>query len=120
MSLLVPLSNIYIIYFLAVLILTIFGKIKHTALQINILIILGFIYYIIRSYLETDAMTRAPYIAKEYMQKNGTLSKEEIKTVITNYEVLNKIGIPMTNFALLTKMFSKVMIYCVITVLVFY
>lgn len=113
-------SNIYLLYFFAICILTIFKVIKYPMFQMIILILLSAIYYAIRSYLETDAMTKAPYIAKEYMQKNGTLSKEEIKTVITNYEVLNKIGIPMTNFALLTKMFSKVMIYCVITVLVFY
>ncbi len=74
-------SNIYIIYFLAVLILTIFGKIKHTALQINILIILGFIYYIIRSYLETDAMIKAEYLAKEYMEETDKLTKEEIEII---------------------------------------
>ena len=104
-------SNIYIIYCLAVLILTIFGKIKHTALQINILIILGFIYYIIRSYLETDAMIKAEYLAKEYMEETDKLTKEEIEIIIKNYKKVNQKGIQIVNFSLLISVISKVVIY---------
>ena len=60
-------SNIYILYFLLSSILTIVGVFKDTKLQIIILTILSFFYYVIRSYLETEAMTKARYLAKEYM-----------------------------------------------------
>ncbi len=52
-------SNIYIIYFIVLLVLALFGKIKNMLLHVSILTILGFIYYIIRSYLETDAMIKS-------------------------------------------------------------
>lgn len=107
-------SNAYILYFVVVSILTICKVVSMPMIQVGILLLLGMIYYAVRSYLETDAMVRAPYIAKEYMQESGNLSKEEIETVMKNYEVLNKIGIPMTHFGLLWKVINKVMIYCVI------
>ena len=108
-------SNIYIIYFLAVLILTIFGKITHTALQTNILMILGFIYYIIRSYLETDAMIKAEYLAKEYMEETDKLTKEEIEIIIKNYKKVNQKGIQIVNFSLLISVISKVVIYGILS-----
>ena len=93
------------------MILTIFGKITHTTLQINILIILGFIYYIIRSYLETDAMIKAEYLAKEYMEETDKLTKEEIEIIIKNYKKVNQKGIQIVNFSLLISVISKVVIY---------
>ena len=96
---------------MAVLILTIFGKITHTTSQINILIILGFIYYIIRSYLETDAMIKAEYLAKEYMEETDKLTKEEIEIIIKNYKKVNQKGIQIVNFSLLISVISKVVIY---------
>ncbi len=111
-------SNIYILYFVVISILTLCKLNVMPMLQITILILLGSVYYAIRSYLETDAMTKAPYVAKEYMLEEGTLSKTQIETIIQNYEVLNKIGIPITNFVLLMKVISKVMIYSVIALLI--
>lgn len=111
-------SNIYILYFVAISILTLCKLNVMPMLQVVILILLGSIYYAIRSYLETDAMTKAPYVAKEYMEEEGTLSKTQIETIMQNYKVLNQIGIPMTNFGLIWKIISKVMIYCVIVLLV--
>lgn len=60
-------SNIYIIYFVLSIILTIIGICKDIKLQIIILTIMSFLYYVIRSYLETDAMTKAKFVAKDYM-----------------------------------------------------
>lgn len=111
-------SNVYLSYFVAISILTLCKLNVVPMLQVSVLILLGSIYYAARSYLETDAMTKAPYVAKEYMEGDGTLSKTQIETVMQNYEVLNKIGIPMTNFGLLMNVITKVMIYCVIVVLV--
>lgn len=107
-------SNIYILYFITISILTIFGLVSMPMIQVGILLLLGIVYYAIRAYLEVDVMTRAPYVAKEYMQEKGVLSKEEIEIVMKNHEILNKIGIPMTQFELCLKVISKIIIYCVI------
>jgi len=111
-------SNIYLLYFVVICALTIFKVISEPIYQVVILLILGIIYYAVRSYLETDAMTRAPYLAKEYMQASDKLSNEDIQKVMQNYEILNKIGIPMTNFSLMVSVLVKVIIYCVIGIVV--
>lgn len=110
-------SNIYIIYFLVISILTLLNIIKYPMIQLVILIMLGIIYYSVRSYLETDAMTKAPYIAKQYMQESKAISEDEIATIIKNYNQLNKIGIPMTNFQLIWTVIIKIIIYCVIAII---
>lgn len=111
-------SNIYLLYFFIICILTILKIVNETMYQVVVLLLLGMIYYVIRSYLETDAMTRAPYVAKEYMQKSNKLSTENIQKILENYEVLNKIGIPMTNFRLSLSVLVKVIIYCIIAIIV--
>lgn len=111
-------SNIYLLYFVVISILTICKIVHYPMIQIGILLLLGSIYYSIRSYLETDAMTKAPYLAKEYMEEEGTLAKEDIDKIIENCNVLNSIGIPMTSFMLMVKVINKVMIYCVIAIFI--
>lgn len=110
-------SNIYILYFIVVSVLTILNLIEYKSLQLFILALLGLVYYCIRSYLETDAMTKAPYIAKEYIQYSKRLNGNEIEKVMENYERLNKIGIPMTNFQLVVSTLVKIIIYCIIAIL---
>ena len=111
-------SNIYILYFILSMILTILGIFKDAKLQIVILTILGFFYYVIRSYLETDAMTKAPYLAKEYMleyiEKNPICTKEEIEEVTNEYNRINKLGIPATNYIFMSNILIKVVIYIII------
>ena len=62
-------------------------------------------------------MTKAPYIAKEYIQYSKRLNDNEIEKVMENYEGLNKIGIPMTNFQLVVSTLVKIIIYCIIAIL---
>lgn len=111
-------SNIYILYFILILILTIFKIINNGILQVSILIILGTIYYFIRSMLETDAMIKARYLAKEYMEEYTKSTKEEIEKIIENYDEINEIGIKGSNFNLLINTFIKIIIYCVICIIV--
>ena len=111
-------SNFYILYFILSVILTILGVFKDTKLQVIILTILGFFYYVIRAYLETDAMTKAPYLAKEYMlqyiEKNPIYNKEKIEEVVKEYQRINNIGIPATNYILMVNCIVKVIIYILI------
>ena len=113
-------SNIYILYFILSIVLTIFGVFKNYKLQIIILSILGLFYYVIRAYLETDAMTKAPYLAKEYMEnynkKSNNCTKEEIEEVVNEYEKINKIGIPATNYILFFNCITKVIFYIIIAI----
>ena len=104
-------SNIYIIYFLAICILTLFNKVQNMMLQIFILSFFSFIYYKIRSFLEIDAMTRAPYVANEYMKKSSKLQENEIEEVMNTYKEINKIGIKAVNLELFAKCVLKIIIY---------
>ena len=115
-------SNIYILYFVISIILTILGIFKDTKLQIIILLILSFFYYVIRSYLETDAMTKAKYLAKEYMmdyiQTNPIATKEEVEDIIKEYDRINNLGIPATNFILMVNCIVKIIIYTIIAFII--
>ena len=79
---------------------------------------MSILQYFVRSYLETDAMVKAKYLAKEYMeQKKDAISKENLKLVIENYDKLNSIGIKYYNLNLLTGNFSKIIMYCIIALI---
>ena len=93
-------SNIYILYFLVICILTFFNKIQYPMIQIYILTLFSFIYYKVRSFLETDAMTKAPFIAKEYMENSKILTENEIKEITDTYKIINDLGIKIANLEL--------------------
>lgn len=82
------------------------------------LVIASFIYYAIRSYLEMDAMTKAKPLAKEYIEEQGKLTKDEIQKIMENYEVINNALIKLTNFKLIFDCTVKIMIYCIILMIV--
>jgi hypothetical protein len=107
-------SNIYIMYFITICVLTFFNKIQNQMLQVYILTLLSFIYYKVRSFLETDAMTRAPYLANEYMIKSTNLEKDEIEKIMNSYSKINNIGIKMVNLQFFAKCIAKIIIYCCI------
>lgn len=110
-------SNFYLLYFVCIGLLTLFNKTANPMLQVFILTMLSFIYYKVRSYLETDAMTRAPYVAKEYIEKSNVIKKEELDLVMKNYNIINKFGIKLVNFQLFANCILKIIIYCVICVI---
>lgn len=107
-------SNIYIIYFLCICILSLLRLNEYKMLHLFILTIMSFIYYAVRSYLEMDAMTKAKPLAKEYLQEEGTLTKEEQNRIVESYEKVNKIGIKLTNYKLVINCTIKIIIYTVI------
>lgn len=107
-------SNINTIYFLAISILTISGKINNLAQNIllAILIALQFAFFTVRNLLETDAMIRAEALSKEYIEK--TVSKEKTNKIISKYKELNKVGIKAYTFMLIIKMIIKPVLYSAI------
>lgn len=116
-------SNVYFLYFLISMILTILGVFKEVKLQLAILCIVSFLYYVVRSYLETDAMIKAQYLAKEYMleyiQKNPVCTKEEVEMITEEYDRINKLGIPATNYILMVNCMIKLLLYGMISILKF-
>lgn len=110
-------SNIYLLYFIVISLLTIFGVIQNTGLQISILTLLGFVFYVVRAYLENDAMTKARFLAKEYMKNNKFITDNQIDDVINEYDVLNSIGIKLVDYKLFLSALFKVALYAVIALI---
>lgn len=110
-------SNINIIYFIIISILTILKVISNQNLQIEILMLFTLIEFSVRSFLEIDAMTKAKYLAKEYMEKIKLCTEEEKNKLLKEYGDINKIGIPFVIDNLLTTALIRVLIYCIISII---
>ena len=107
-------SNIYLLYFIIVAILGIFKLINNKMIFLFIFIVMGYIYYFIRSFLENDAMIKAKYLSKEYMEEMKISTKEEIDLVINEYSKIYEIGVPFTNFNLMLGTIIKTIILAII------
>lgn len=110
-------SNITILYFIIVTILTICGIIKKGIFQIFILLLLAFIQFAVRGFLEIDAMTKSKYLAKEYMEKKNICTKNEIDCLIKEYDKINKIGIPFIIYNLITNLLIRICVYSITIVI---
>ena len=111
-------TNIYILYFLIISLLTILKIVTIPYIFLAVLIIMGIIQYFIRSQLETEAMIKARYIAKDYLEQNNICSNLDVRRIVNEYDRLNNIGIKLVNFDILARNFIKVIIYCVICMVV--
>lgn len=103
-------SNIYLFYFSITTILSLLNKLPNKMLFLCIMLIMSYVYYFVRSYLENDAMIKAKYLAKEYMEEIKIAEKSEINSIIESFEKLNNMGIKMTNFELMFETIIKVII----------
>lgn len=106
-------TNIYLIYFGVVLILVFLNKLQYSSVHILTLLFLSIIQYIVRNGLEVDAMTRAKYIAKEYIEKNKLLSEYEEEKLLKEYDEINKIGIPFISYCLIINNIVKIVFFCI-------
>lgn len=104
-------SNIYLLYFVIVTILAILNKLQDSMLYIAIMILFSYIYYFVRSYLENDAMIKAKYLAKEYMEEQKILEQNEIQEIVNEFEKLNNVGIKSTNYSLFLGICIKIIIF---------
>lgn len=110
-------SNIYLLYFAIIFLLGIFKVLPYKMLFMAIFLILSLVYYAVRIYLENDAMIKARFLAKEYMEDVKISTKEEIDKIIARYDELNDIGIKFTNFQFLSKILLKVFILVLIFII---
>lgn len=110
-------SNVYIVYFVVICILAIINKLPNEIMFSNILLILSFIYYVIRIFLENDAMIKAEYVAKEYIEEQNISSLDEIKKICNGFKMLNEGCVKGTNCSLFIKIMIKVVIFNVLALI---
>lgn len=111
-------SNIYIFFWIIATILTLINKISNPNIFAIVLVMMSIILFFVRSYLETDAMTKARFLAKEYIEeKDDMLSNQNIGTIMENYDKINSIGIKFTNLSLIVDYLVKVIIYCIVALI---
>ncbi|MCI8700380.1 MAG: hypothetical protein HFJ47_03445 [Clostridia bacterium] len=110
-------SNIYMIFYLAIIIMIISKITQNYMVIINIFLIMSLIYYMIRIYLEDEAMYKAKELAKEYMEEVAISDKEEIKTITDGFEKLNKVGIKAVHYSTFTAILLKVIIFSIVALI---
>lgn len=109
-------SNIYLLYFIIICVLALFKMLPNEMMFLNIFLIFSMVYYMVRIYLENDAMIKAKYVAKEYMEKSNVLTNEEITKITTGYEEINAIGVKMYLYRLLLEVLVRTLIFSVICI----
>ena len=112
-------SNIYLLFFATAVILGIFKLIPNDFKMVIIFIffVMGYLYYFLRSFLENDAMIKAKFLSKKYMEKINISDKEEINKIINEYDKLYNFGVPLTNFSLFLNTAIKTIIICIIFII---
>lgn len=110
-------SNIYMIYFVVAILLTIFGIFTNSLLYLNIFLLLSMVYYMTRIYLENDAMIKAKYLAKEYMEEKNISTPKEIELIVDGFTRLNDAGIKVVNYQFMLEILIKVIIFSVVALI---
>lgn len=111
-------SNIFIIFWITMSILTITKTITDTSTILFTLLLFTLIKIIVRGYLETDAMTKSRYLAEKYINKKNITSKEETEKLLTQYDEINNLGIPFIIVRLLLSPLIEILIYAIITLVI--
>lgn len=110
-------SNIFMLYFIVAIFLILFN-IGNAMVYIQIFTILAIIYCAVRMYLENEAMSKAMYVAKEYMQEfkaeTNKVTDKEINTLVKQFDILNKMGIPLTNFYFVAINLGKIILLAIL------
>lgn len=95
------LSNLYFLYFIVMVFLR-FGKneiiVENQSIILFSFMALGLCFYAIRTYLENDAMIKARYLAKQYLEEQKISNEKEIDEIIESYDKMNDIGIKCVNY----------------------
>ena len=107
-------SNIYILYFLVICILAIFRLLPYEMMFLIGYLILSLVFLVVRSYLENDAMIKARYLAKEYMEEQKISSKQEIQKMVDEFDKINNIGIKSVNYYFFMEVMMKLFVFCTI------
>lgn len=112
-------SNIYILYFYISIVFVLLRVFDNVTMQLLIILFLGFIQYVVRAYLENDAMTKSFYLAKEYLEEMN-FTKEKTEMLVDAYDKINKQAIPITNYQLFVQIIKRCLIYAIVTLIYYH
>lgn len=107
-------SNVYLIYFTLISILAVCQKLPNSMIFLNILLILGFTQYLVKAFLENDAMLKARHLAKEYLEEVQITTDKETEKLVNGFDKINALGIKCVNYKLYFDIMIKAFIFCVI------
>lgn len=107
-------SNIYLLYFIVICALLIFKILPYKMMFLAIFLILSMIYYMVRVFLENDAMIKARYLAKEYMEEKKISSQDEIQKLVKGFDKINAAGIKCINYHFFMQIMIKVLIFAIL------
>lgn len=107
-------SNIYILYFLVVSVLALFRILPYKMIFLSILMMFGIVYFVVRIYLENDAMIKARFLAKEYMEEQKISTKKEIEKLVNGFDKINNFGIKCVNYYLFMDVITRIFIFSLI------
>lgn len=108
-------TNLYLLYFVIISVLTFANLITQEMLHISILLILGIVHYSIRSYLETDAIIKSKYVSEQYMKKYKILEDTKKDELLLEYDKISNKGVLLINYNILFSELIKVFIYVIIS-----
>ena len=113
-------SNIYLIYYVIMCICALFNilNLQFKLMFLSIFLILGLVNYIVRMYLENDAMIKARFLAKEYMEEEKISDKEEIEKVVKGFDELNKLGMKYIHYKFFFDIMIKILIFSIICMII--
>lgn len=89
-------SNIIIVYWLVISILTATHVITNIAPFAFALVLMAMVKLAVRGFLETDAMTKARYLAEKYIDSKKILNQNEKEKLLAKYDKINALGVPYT------------------------
>ena len=107
-------SNIYLLYFAIICVLAIFKILPYKMMFLVIFLILSMVYYMVRMYLENDAMIKARYLAKEYMEEKNISTADEISKILEGFDKVNNVGIKCINYNFFLNIMIKILVFSII------
>ena len=107
-------SNIYILYYIVICVLALFNLLPFKMMFLSLFLILSLINYTLRMYLENDAMIKARFLAKEYMEEEKISSKEDIDEMVKGFDDLNNLGIKYIHYQIFLNCMLKILIFSII------
>lgn len=110
-------SNIYLLYFVLICGLLIFKVLPYKMMFLVIFLILSMIYYLVRVFLENDAMIKARYLAKEYMEEKQISSRGEIEKIVKGFDEINTIGIKCINYHFFLEIMIKTLLISILCII---
>ena len=110
-------SNIYLLYFVCICILAILKILPNKMMFLAILLLLSMVYCTVRLFLENDAMIKAKYLARDYLEDVKISTKDEIDKLVNGFDYINSFGIKAMNYKFFFDSMVKVIIFLIICII---